>query len=73
MATIDERLSNIATQVETLTRMQVETENRLQRLEENGQRLDKRIDRLFTITLRFGADFAERIKALEDEDDREGR
>jgi hypothetical protein len=68
MATIDERLSNIATQVETLTLMQVETENRLQRLEENGQRLDKRIDRLFTITLRIGADFAERIKALEDED-----
>lgn len=59
LALIEERHANLAMHVDTLTRMHMETETRM-------QRTDDRIDRLFTITLKIGADFAERIKALEE-------
>jgi uncharacterized protein YlxW (UPF0749 family) len=58
-ASIEEKHQNLAQHVDTLTKSLV-------RLEEMGERTDKRINRLFSITLKIGADFAQRIQALEE-------
>ena len=62
-ALIEEKHKNLAEHVGTLT-------DSLVRLEEIGERTDRRINRLFSITLRIGADFAERIKALEEREEK---
>jgi hypothetical protein len=56
--TPEERINTIAEHVDTATKMLVE-------LQDMEKRTDRRINRLFEITLRIGADFAERIQALE--------
>lgn len=58
LALIEERHANLAMHVDTLMRMHVENERRM-------EKTDIRINRLFDITVRIGADFSERIRNLE--------
>ena len=71
--TIDERLDGISQALEIVSGMQHDAERRFERVEQSleklekmQQRTDKRINALLTITLKIGADFAERIKKLEE-------
>jgi len=68
-ALIEERHANLAQQVTILSEMQVQTERELQELKRMQEKTDKRINRLFEITLRIGADFATRLNRLEKGED----
>jgi archaellum component FlaC len=58
---IEENLAQVSVNLTTASKLLVE-------LDERTARTDERINRLFTITLKIGADFAERIKALEEKE-----
>jgi hypothetical protein len=70
--TIDERIDALTTSMElfqhSLEDLRTVQEQTDKRLEET----DRRISRLYGITLRIGADFAERLRKLELEDDEDG-
>jgi hypothetical protein len=66
--TFEERLNSIASHIDTLSQMQVETETRLLRLEEAGKKMDKRIDRVFSIVMKGGFDLSERLRKLEEDE-----
>jgi len=68
-ALIEERHASLAQQVTILSEMQVQTERELQELKRMQEKTDKRINRLFEITLRIGADFATRLNRLEKGED----
>jgi len=63
--TIDERLEILAEHLTTLSGMQIKTEENLQRLEAAQAKADRRLNLLYGITLKIGADFAERLRKLE--------
>lgn len=68
MATIDERLESLTQSVELLTHDTHELQATVKQLAEMQEKTDKRIRNLLTITLNIGADFAERLKKLEEKD-----
>jgi len=77
--TIDERLEKLterhealAQTVEVLRDLQLKNEESIARLIASSDRLDKRIDRLYNITLKIGADFYDRLLKLERESDADG-
>jgi uncharacterized coiled-coil protein SlyX len=61
LALIEERHANLAEHVTQLSTMMTQ-------LEKVQEKTDKRINRLFEITLRIGADFAERLRKLEEDE-----
>jgi hypothetical protein len=76
---IDERLERLTERhealtlnVELLTRDIGDLKKTVDRLVEAGERTDKRLNLLYDITLHIGADFAERLRRLEEGDGKEG-
>jgi SPX domain protein involved in polyphosphate accumulation len=71
--TIDERIDALTTSMELFQHSLEDLREKQKQDDEKQQRfndrLDRRISRLYGITLRIGADFAERLRKLELEDD----
>jgi hypothetical protein len=66
--TIDERLERLTERHEALTQHVEALTHTVEQLTQAEQRSDKRLNRLYEITLRIGADFAERLRKLEERD-----
>jgi hypothetical protein len=67
--TIDERIDALTTSMELFQHSLEDLREKQKQDDEKQQRLDRRISRLYAITLRIGADFAERLRKLELEED----
>ena len=65
LALIEQRHADVAQHVTILTEMQERAEKRTEEIDKRMLKTDKRINRLYEITLRIGADFAERLRKLE--------
>jgi chromosome segregation ATPase len=76
--TIDERLERLTERhealtmtVEDLTRNVDKLEHAVETLADSQRRAEKRFNRFEAIVLRLGADFAERLRKLEEDGDQE--
>jgi prefoldin subunit 5 len=70
--TIDERLDRLTERHEALTESVESLARTVQALTQSQQRTDRRLNLLYSITLHIGADFAERLRKLEEQDEKEG-
>ena len=66
--TVDERLERLTERHEALTQTVESLAHTVHELANSVGRLDGRVKLLFEITLRIGADFAERLRRLEAEE-----
>jgi len=66
--TIDERLERLTERHEALTQHVEALTQTVDLLTQAEQRSDKRVNRLYEVTLRIGPDFAERLRKLEERD-----
>jgi chaperonin cofactor prefoldin len=69
--TIDERLDRLTERHEALTMTVERLEHVVETLAESQRRAEKRFNRFEAIVLRLGADFAERLRKLEEDGDQE--
>jgi peptidoglycan hydrolase CwlO-like protein len=73
---IDKRIEALTTSMELFQHSLEDLRNSVNDLKEvqqkTDEKTDRRISRLYGITLRIGADFAERLRKLEQEEDEDG-
>jgi archaellum component FlaC len=65
--TIDERIEKLTERHEALAQTVESLTHDVEILLESQKRADKRINSLYVITLKIGADFAERLRKLEED------
>jgi len=64
---IDERLERLTERHEALTLTVESLSHTVHELVDEARRIDKRLNLLYEITLHIGADFAERLRKLEEQ------